>query len=68
MDRITWASHIRCLLKRYGFSYVWISQDVGDLFMAFFLQQSYRNILRIHGLPTMGILVSILTIYSTFKR
>ena len=29
--RITWASHIRCLLERYCFSYVWISQGVGDV-------------------------------------
>ena len=29
--RITWASQIRCLLERYGFSFVLISQGVGDV-------------------------------------
>ena len=35
--RITWASQIRCLLERYGFRFVWISQGVGDvdIFMEF---------------------------------
>ena len=29
--RITLASHIRCLLERYGFNFGWISQGVGDV-------------------------------------
>ena len=29
--RLTWASHIRCLLGRYGFIFVWNSQGVGDV-------------------------------------
>ena len=29
--RITWASNIRCLLGRYGFSYLWIIEGVGDV-------------------------------------
>ena len=46
--RITWASHNRCLLERYGFSYVWISQGVGDVdvFMEFLktkLQAHFKN-------------------------
>ena len=46
--RITWASHIRCLLERYGFSFVWISQGVGDvdIFMEIFktkLQEHFKN-------------------------
>ena len=45
--RITWASHIRCLLERYDFNFVWISQggDV-DIFMEIFktkLQEYFRN-------------------------
>ena len=33
--RITWASHIRCLLEKYSLSFVWISQGAGnvDIFM-----------------------------------
>ena len=47
-SRITWASHIRCLLKRYGFGFVWISQGVGDvdIFMEIFktkLQEHFKN-------------------------
>ena len=30
VDRENWASHIRALLFRYGFGYVWIAQDVGN--------------------------------------
>ena len=30
--KITWASHVRCLLERYSLSFVWISQGVGDIF------------------------------------
>ena len=39
--RITWASKIRELLFRYGFGYVWLAEDVGDLnlFMKFFKQR-----------------------------
>ena len=45
--RITWASHIRCLWERYGFSFVWISEDVGDvdIFMEMFkakLQEDFN--------------------------
>jgi len=29
-DRICWATKIRTLLYKYGFSFIWISQDVGD--------------------------------------
>ena len=48
MCRITWASHIRCLLERYGFSFVRISQGVGDvdIFMEIFktkLQEYFKN-------------------------
>ena len=31
--RLTWASHIRYLLERYGFSFVWVCQGVGDVYM-----------------------------------
>ena len=46
--RITWASHIRCLLERYGFSFVGISQGVGDvdIFKELFktkLQERFKN-------------------------
>ena len=30
VGRENWASHIRALLFRYGFGYVWIAQDVGN--------------------------------------
>ena len=30
-NRITWATSIRNLLCRYGFGYVWIAQEVGDI-------------------------------------
>ena len=29
--RITWATKMRALLFKYGFGYVWLSEDVGDL-------------------------------------
>ena len=29
--RPIWATHIRLLLYKYGFSDVWVSQDVGDV-------------------------------------
>ena len=29
--RITWATHVQNMLFRYGFGYVWISHDVGDI-------------------------------------
>ncbi len=29
--RVTWAIHIKQLLFRYGFGYIWLSQDVGDI-------------------------------------
>ena len=37
--RITWPSHNRCLLEIHGFSFVWISQGVGDvdIFIEFLL-------------------------------
>ena len=65
---ITWASHIRCLLERYGFSYVRISQGVGDVdvFMDFFktkLQEHFKNT----RFTDVGN-TSKLAIYSTFKR
>ena len=46
--RITWAYHIRCLSERYGFSFVWISQGVGDvdIFMEIFKtnpQEHFKN-------------------------
>ena len=46
--RTTWASHIRSLLGRYGLSFVWISQVVGDvdIFMEIFktkLQEHFKN-------------------------
>ena len=31
--RSNWASHVRNLLFMYGFSYVWLSQDIGDISM-----------------------------------
>ena len=45
---ITWASHNRCLLEKYGFSFVRISQGVGDVdrFMEMFktkLQEHFKN-------------------------
>ena len=66
--RITWASHIRCLLERYGFSFVWISQGVGDVdvFMKIFktkLQEHFKNT----WFTDIGN-TSKLEIYSTFKR
>ena len=41
--RITWASKIRELLFRYGFGYVWLAEDVGDLnlFMINFKQRLF---------------------------
>ena len=58
--RITWASRIRYLLEKYGFSFVWISQGVGyvgldNIYGILYLKQSYRNILRISSLPTLEI-------------
>ena len=66
--RITWASHIRCLLERYGFSFVWISQGVGDVdvFMEIFktkLQEHFKNT----WFTDIGN-TSKLAIYSTFER
>ena len=31
--RWTWATEVKELLFRYGFGYVWIAQDVGDVDM-----------------------------------
>ena len=31
IGRVNWASNVRDLLFRYGFGFVWISQDVGDV-------------------------------------
>ena len=47
-NRITWASHIKNLLFRFGFGYVWISQDVGDetYFMYVFKQRILDNALQ----------------------
>ena len=28
--KVTWATHIRELLAKYGFRYVWMSQEIGD--------------------------------------
>ena len=28
--KVTWATHIRVLLAKYGFRYVWMSQEIGD--------------------------------------
>ena len=28
--QITWASHVKEMLYKYGFGYVWIAQDVGN--------------------------------------
>ena len=28
--KITWATHIRALLAKYDFRYVWMSQEIGD--------------------------------------
>ena len=66
--RITWASHIRCLLEKYGFSFVWISQGVVDvdIFMEIFktkLQEHFKNT----WFTDIGN-TSKLAIYSTFKR
>ena len=45
--KITWVSHIRCLLEIYGLSFVWISHGVGvDIFMEIFktkLQEHFKN-------------------------
>jgi len=40
-DRNCWASKIRTLLYKYGFSFIWISQDVGDT-NAFFRMFKHR--------------------------
>jgi hypothetical protein len=37
LGRITWATHVKQLLFQYGFGYVWIYGDVGDINM--FMQQ-----------------------------
>ena len=39
--RVTWATKVRALLFQYGFGYVWLSEDVGDLniFMKAFKQR-----------------------------
>ena len=31
VGRRTWATSVKDLLFRYGFGYVWVSQDVGDI-------------------------------------
>ena len=54
--RITWASHIRYLLEKNGFSFGWISQGVGyvdNIYGILYLKQSHRNILRISSLATL---------------
>ena len=66
--RITWTSHIRCLLERYGFSFVWISQGVGgvDVYMEIEktkLQEHFKNMCFTDVGNT-----NKLPIYSTFKR
>ena len=42
---ITWESHIKCLLERYGFSFVWISQGVDDVdtFMEIFETKQHEH-------------------------
>ena len=47
-NRITWARHVKNLLFRYGFGFVWISQDVGDedYFMFIFKQRLLDNALQ----------------------
>ena len=40
-DRNCWASKIRTLMYTYGFSFIWISQDVGDT-NAFFRMFKHR--------------------------
>ena len=41
--RWTWATEVKELLFRYGFGYVWIAQDVGDvdMFLRAFKQRLY---------------------------
>ncbi len=43
MGRVNWASNVRNLLYKYGFGFVWISQDVGDITM--FLYQFKQRII-----------------------
>ena len=47
-NRITWARNVKNLLYRYGFGFVWISQDVGDenYFMFIFKQRLMDNALQ----------------------
>ena len=66
--RITRASHIRCLMEIYGFSFVWISQGVGDvdIFMEIFktkLQEHFKNT----QFADLGN-ISKLSTYLTFNR
>ena len=61
--RITWASHIRCLLEIYGFSYVRISQGVYGVFFKTKLHEHVKNT----WFTDVGN-TSRLAIYLTFKR
>jgi len=31
LGRQTWTSHVKELLFKYGFGFVWVSQDIGDI-------------------------------------
>ena len=57
-ERMTWASKIRELLFRYGFGYVWVVEDVGNisLFMKTFKQRliDCRNQDRYSKIETSG--------------
>ena len=63
--RITWASHTRCLLEIYGFSFVWISQGVGDVDI--FMEIS-KTKLQEHFKNTYFGNISKLAAYSIFNR
>ena len=43
--KVTWATHIRALLVKYGFRYVWMSQEIGDdvLFIEVFKRRLIDN-------------------------
>jgi len=31
LGRQTWASHVKELLFKFGFGFVWVTQDIGDI-------------------------------------
>ncbi len=58
MGRTCYATNIKNILYRFGFGYVWISQDVGDknIFLSMFKQRLFDNLqqtwsVNVHNLP-----------------